>query len=156
MYDLFIHKWFRPFNPTLCIKHSPNWRSSSSSSAPPDKSSSMTQIHCCVSEISQYCHYGIHSNRHLCLNRRSFPFIIKLLADINRWNQRFSYQKSMDIELIIMHQFHVLLMLVALLLEWIWYCKCLDNHTCFNKHPPPLVLVKKYGSAVGLQWWRLD
>ena len=83
----------------------------------------MGQIHSRVSEIFQYCYYCIHSKRCSCPNRRSLPFIIKLLAHKNRWNWWSSYQKCMDLrsdsELIIMHQLYVLLTLnAALLLEW--------------------------------------
>ena len=50
-------------------------------------------------------------------------FIIKLLAHKNRSNRWHMDKKCMDLrsgfELIIMHQFHVLVMLSAQLLEWI-------------------------------------
>ena len=64
--------------------------------------------------------YRIHSNRRSCPNRRSPPFIIKLLKHKNR-RSRFLYKKCIDFrsdfEPIIMHQLHVLLTFSALLLE---------------------------------------
>ncbi len=72
--------------------------------------------------------YRIHSNRHSCPNRCSCPFIIKILVHKNWWHRWFLYQKCMNLkpgfESMIMHQFHVLLMLSVLLLGIC--CQCIN------------------------------